>query len=112
MGNRTSKNTELGDQASFCVSCGWARRFYPGVVEAPTECPACESPVIHECPACATPLHSVMLVDCSECGVSLREAYAAGGVRIRRAKRLPIVDRAVPNAADLPEALPETPRDR
>ena len=30
-----NRNTELGDRACFCVSCGWARRFYPGVVEPP-----------------------------------------------------------------------------
>ncbi len=87
---RANRNTELGDQASFCVACGWARRFYPGVVEAPTECPDCGSEVRHDCPACHEPVLSVMSVECDVCGESLRSGQVAG-MQIRRAKRLPVV---------------------
>lgn len=91
MSGRSSKNTELGDQASFCVSCGWARRFYPGVVEAPECCPDCGSAVLHRCPACDTPVSSIMAVECEDCRHELRSASAAG-VKIRRAKRMPVID--------------------
>jgi len=86
---RTSnRNTELGDRACFCVNCGWARRYYPGVVEAPTECPTCEGEVINACPSCGVDILSVMAVECDECGEALR-APEVNGVRIHRPKRVP-----------------------
>ena len=84
-----SRNTELGDRACFCVSCGWARRYYPGVVEADTTCPACDGDVINACPACGIDILSVMAVECDECGEALRDPEA-NGVRIHRPKRLPM----------------------
>ena len=84
-----NRNTELGDRASFCVDCGWARRYYPGVVEPATECPACSGTVIDACPACGVDILSVMAVECDECGAALRDPEA-NGVRIHRPKRLPM----------------------
>lgn len=84
-----SRNTELGDRACFCVACGWARRYYPGVVEPPDACPACDGAVIAACPACGTDILSVMAIECDECGEALR-APEANGVRIHRPKRLPM----------------------
>lgn len=84
-----NRNTELGDRACFCIACGWARRYYPGVVEPPTECPACAGEVIAACRACGTDILSVMAIECDECGESLR-APEVNGVRIHRPKRLPM----------------------
>jgi hypothetical protein len=84
-----NRNTELGDRACFCIQCGWARRYYPGVVEADTTCPSCDGTVISACPACGIDILSVMAVECDECGSALR-APEANGVRIHRPKRLPM----------------------
>lgn len=84
-----NRNTELGDRACFCASCGWARRYYPGVVEPPDACPACDASVVSACPGCGADILSVMAVECDECGHALREPEA-NGVRIHRPKRLPM----------------------
>lgn len=93
------RNTELGDRACFCVACGWARRYYPGVVEPPEECPSCEAAVVSACPGCGVDILSVMAVECDECGGSLRAAET-NGLRIHRPKRLPMARRE--QAADAP----------
>ena len=85
-----SRNTELGDRACFCSACGWARRFYPGVIEPPEACPDCEAPVVSACPGCDADLLSVMAVECDLCGEQLRAPENEAGVRIRRPKRLPV----------------------
>lgn len=86
---RGTRNTELGDQACFCSSCGWARRFYPGVVEPPYACPDCDSAVVSECPGCHESIMSVMSVRCDLCDAELRPAQVAG-MAIRRSRRLPL----------------------
>ena len=91
MQQRASRNTELGDRACFCRDCGWARRYYPGVVEAPTECPACAGTVVSACPSCGESILSIMAIECDVCGAQLRESQV-NGVSIRRAKRLPVVN--------------------
>ena len=91
MHERASRNTELGDRACFCVSCGWARRYMPGAVEPATTCPACDADVISACHACGADVLSIMVVDCDLCGVNLRDRLASGAVQIRRSKRLPLV---------------------
>ena len=91
------RNTELGDRACFCIVCGWARRYYPGVVEPPEECPTCEAAVIAACPGCQADILSVMAVECDVCGDALR-APEANGVRIHRPKRLPMAN--PPQASD------------
>ncbi len=83
------RNTELGDRACFCASCGWARRYYPGVVEPPAECPACDGEIVAACASCGADILSVMAIECDECGEALR-APEANGVRIHRPKRLPM----------------------
>ena len=83
------RNTELGDRACFCIACGWARRYYPGVVEPPTTCPACDGDIVATCGSCGADILSVMAVECDECGEALR-APEANGVRIHRPKRLPM----------------------
>ena len=86
------RNTELGDYASFCTDCGWARRYHPDAVDPPTECPACGGTVISACPECDAPIPSIMTVDCEACGVELRDPVVAG-VRIRRGStRLPLIN--------------------
>src|SRR4051812_3489384 len=100
MQKRASRNTELGDQACFCSACGWARRFYPGVVEPPDACPDCASPVVSACPGCGESILSVMAIECDVCGVELRSGTSAGGVRIRRAKRLPLANPAPTSCSD------------
>ncbi len=92
-----NRNTELGDRACFCVSCGWARRYYPGVVEPPAECPTCDGRVVSACSSCGADILSVMAVECDECGEALR-APEANGLRIHRPKRLPMA-RAQQDAA-------------
>lgn len=90
---RTSnRNTELGDRACFCSGCGWARRYYPGVVEPPEECPACAGTVVQGCAACGEDILSIMAVECDMCGAALREPEV-NGVRIHRPKRLSLADR-------------------
>lgn len=88
-----NRNTELGDRACFCACCGWARRFYPGVVEPPMECPTCAGAIVSACPGCGIDILSVMAVECDECGSPLREPEA-NGVRIHRPKRLTMAQRA------------------
>lgn len=89
---RRNRNTELGDQACFCVSCGWARRFYPGVIEPPAECPSCAKRVVSSCSACGETIISIFAVDCDVCGANLRAPSVAGDLRIRRSpRRLPLV---------------------
>ena len=83
------RNTELGDRACFCAACGWARRYYPGVIEPPVECPACAGTVVAACPSCGEDILSIMAVECDVCGSSLRDAEV-NGVRIHRPKRLPM----------------------
>lgn len=85
-----SRNTELGDRACFCSECGWARRFYPGVVEPPSDCPSCSARVVSACAQCGADILSVMAVQCDECEAQLRAPDVSGGVRIRRSPRLPL----------------------
>jgi hypothetical protein len=87
-----SRNTELGDRACFCTVCGWARRYFPGVVEAPTVCPDCDGAVVSACPECNESVLSVMAVDCDVCGAALREKITTAGVTVRRPKRLPLAN--------------------
>ena len=94
-----NRNTELGDRACFCAGCGWARRYYPGVVEPPSECPNCDGAIVSACPSCGTDILSIMAVECDECEAPLREPEV-NGVRIHRPKRLPMAQRA--QAADAP----------
>ena len=90
---RISGNTNLGDSASFCVDCGWARRYMPGIVEPPAECPACGGSVLSACPGCDAPIGSIMAVECHACGSALRDPHASGAVRIRRGgRRIEVVD--------------------
>ena len=84
-----NRNTELGDRACFCGGCGWARRFYPGVVEPPAQCPVCDGSIVSACPGCGQDILSVMAVECDICGAALREPEV-NGVRIHRPKRLPM----------------------
>ena len=84
-----NRNTELGDRACFCAGCGWARRYYPGAVAPPTECPDCAGEIVVACPGCGEDILSIMAVECDVCGASLREPEA-NGVRIHRPKRLPM----------------------
>ena len=93
-----NRNTELGDRACFCIACGWARRFYPGVVEPPDACPTCEGAIVSACPSCGIDILSVMAVECDECGAQLRDPEA-NGLRIHRPKRLPMAREAQDPAA-------------
>ena len=104
-----NRNTELGDRACFCVACGWARRYYPGVVEPPEQCPSCDGAIVSACPACDVDILSVMAVECDECGAALREPEA-NGVRIHRPKRLPMANPAqAPDAPDAPGSCQSAP---
>lgn len=98
MQKRASRNTELGDRACFCASCGWARRFYPGVVEPPAHCPDCDGAVISACPGCGESVLSVMAVECDVCGAELRPNQNAAGLPIRRPKRLPLANPTTPGS--------------
>lgn len=88
---RRTRSTELGDNASFCIDCGWARRFMPGVIEPETTCPACGGEVRSACPACGEAILSIMSIECDVCEAPLRQPTVADGVRIRRGKRLPTI---------------------
>lgn len=84
---RTSnRNTELGDRACFCAGCGWARRYYPGVVEPPPACPACAGAIVRACASCGEDILSIVAVECDVCGEALRDPEV-NGVRIHRPKR-------------------------
>lgn len=111
MHERASRNTELGDRACFCVSCGWARRYMPGAVAPPSTCPACAADVISACPSCGTDVLSIMVVECDVCGAALRDRLAGGVVQIRRAKRLPMIS-LTPDAPVEPAAAPATPAEQ
>jgi hypothetical protein len=89
MARKRRNNSQLGDQACFCVECGWARRFYPGVIEPPAECPSCAGVVISACPSCGESILSTFAVECDACDATLR-GRAVHGVPIRRGKRLPV----------------------
>ncbi|MCW2971748.1 MAG: hypothetical protein JWN72_21 [Thermoleophilia bacterium] len=101
----SNRNTELGDRACFCAACGWARRFYPGVVEPPEQCPACAGVIVSACPSCGEDILSIMSVECDVCEAPLREPEV-NGVRIHRPKRLPMARAA--QAAPEVEAVSRT----
>lgn len=82
--------SELGDLACVCSACGWARRYFPGVIDPPAQCPDCGLATVSRCPECDGAVHSIVAVVCDSCGTELRSAVV-GSMRIRRAKRLPNV---------------------
>jgi predicted RNA-binding Zn-ribbon protein involved in translation (DUF1610 family) len=74
----------LGDWVAFCVSCGFAQRYFDDFeADLPSSCPQCGDELRARCPACGARFSSAFAVDCESCGGPLRPAEQFG-VKIRR----------------------------
>jgi predicted RNA-binding Zn-ribbon protein involved in translation (DUF1610 family) len=77
------RNT-LGHWSAFCVSCGFAQRYFEDLEhELPTECPQCAGAIVSRCPSCGARFASAFAVDCEGCGRTLRPPELFG-TQIRR----------------------------
>ena len=84
---REERRKTLGDWVSFCLTCGFAQRYFDeSESELPQECPQCAGEMRSRCPECSARFSSVFAVECEACGAELRPAEAFG-TAIRRAKR-------------------------
>lgn len=83
---REERRKTLGDWVAFCLSCGFAQRYFEEwKEELPATCPQCGGDMRSQCPACGTRFSSAFAVDCDECGAALRPPEQFG-VPIRRAR--------------------------
>jgi hypothetical protein len=84
---REERRKTLGDWVSFCLTCGFAQRYFDeSEDELPKACPQCSGEMRWRCPECQARFSSVFAVECEACGAELRPAEAFGGpIRRRRA---------------------------
>jgi predicted nucleic acid-binding Zn ribbon protein len=81
---REERRKVLGDWTAFCLSCGFAQRWFEEIEqELPTECPQCGGAMRHRCPACAAPFSSTFATTCEECDAPLRDDELFG-MKIRK----------------------------
>jgi ribosomal protein S27E len=84
---REERRKTLGDWVAFCLTCGYAQRYFDeSEAELPIECPHCGGEIRNRCPECNARFTSVFAVDCEACGTELRPAQLFG-VPIQRARR-------------------------
>jgi ribosomal protein S27E len=84
---REERRKTLGDWVSFCLTCGFAQRYFDdSESELPPECPQCAGEMRSRCPECDARFSSVFAVECEACGAKLRAPTAFGGP-IRKAAR-------------------------
>ena len=84
---RQERRKTLGDWVAFCVTCGFAQRYFEqSEGDLPATCPDCGDELRSRCPECDAQFSSMFAVECEACGASLRSAEAAG-VRIRKPAR-------------------------
>ena len=84
---REERRKTLGDWVAFCLSCGFAQRYFDeSEGELPSRCPQCAGEMRSRCPVCDARFSSVFAVECEACGVELRPPIAFGS-RIRKAGR-------------------------
>ena len=70
---REERRKVLGDWVAICLGCGAIRRWFePFESELPDECPQCGGELLRRCKACNAPFSSIAVVDCEECGASIR----------------------------------------
>jgi hypothetical protein len=70
----------LGDWVAFCIGCGFTLRYFVELEsEIPAACPNCAGEVRHLCPACGARFPSAFLVECEECGATVRPPELFGG---------------------------------
>lgn len=83
---REERRKTLGDWVSFCLTCGFAQRYFEEWEDKlPESCPQCGGEMRSRCPSCDARFSSAFAVECEACGAPLRSAEQFG-VRIRRAK--------------------------
>jgi DNA-directed RNA polymerase subunit RPC12/RpoP len=83
---REERRKVLGDWVAFCLQCGAARRWFEEFeAELPDTCPQCGGEMLRRCKGCGAPFSSLAVVDCEECGSSVRPNELFGS-RIKRAK--------------------------
>jgi predicted nucleic acid-binding Zn ribbon protein len=76
---REERRKTLGDWVSFCVTCGFAQRYFDeSEGQLPETCPQCSGEMRRHCPACQAPFSSVFAVECEACGGQLRPPTAFG----------------------------------
>jgi hypothetical protein len=76
---REERRRTLGDWVAFCLSCGFAQRYFDEFEhELPPRCPQCEGEMRSRCPACDARFSSAFAVACESCGAELRPPTAFG----------------------------------
>ena len=74
---REERRKTLGDWVSFCITCGFATRYFDeSEAELPVACPQCGGQMRSRCPSCDARFSSVFAVECEACGEELRPADA------------------------------------
>lgn len=86
---REERRKVLGDWVAFCLSCGFAQRYFEERRDdTPSSCPQCGGEIRSRCPACHARFSSAFAVECEQCGGPLRSAEVLGvPIRKRRSKR-------------------------
>jgi predicted RNA-binding Zn-ribbon protein involved in translation (DUF1610 family) len=81
---REERRKTLGDWVAFCLTCGFAQRWFEEFeAEVPEACPQCGGELLRRCPSCGAPFSSVATIECESCGTTVRENALFGG-KIRR----------------------------
>ena len=76
---REERRKTLGDWVAFCLSCGFAQRYFDeSEGELPQTCPQCAGEMRVRCPECGARFSSVFAVACEACGAELRSPTAFG----------------------------------
>ena len=84
---REERRKTLGDWVAFCLTCGFAQRYFDeSEGELPEVCPQCGGEIRARCPSCDARFSSAFAVKCEACNEELRPAEAFG-VPIRKAGR-------------------------
>ena len=72
---REERRKTLGDWVAFCLTCGFAQRYFDeSEGELPAECPQCGGEIRSRCPECDARFSSAFAVECEVCGAELRSA--------------------------------------
>ena len=81
---REERRKTLGDWVAFCLSCGFAQRYFDEwEADLPSACPQCRGEIRSRCPACGARFSSAFAVDCEVCDAQLRPREVLG-VRVRK----------------------------
>jgi predicted RNA-binding Zn-ribbon protein involved in translation (DUF1610 family) len=84
---REERRKVLGDWVAVCLTCGAGRRWFEEFeAEVPQTCPQCGGEILSRCRSCGAAFSSLAVVDCEECGASVRPNELFGS-KIRRTGR-------------------------